>query len=154
MGIEQIENPAGAFQPLGAVNQGPPGHPGVTYETVYNSGAAAIPQHAWVQADLTGTAGHVFGCIAGVHGGTAAAVVGIALDAIPVAGYGRVCTAGPTLALAGAAGVTAGQSVVPSTVSTDDGELVAGTTVSTVVGIAQQTQATHGGTFAIWVKLT
>ena len=43
---------------------------------------------------------------------------------------------------------------VPVTGANGEVELVAGTTVSTVVGIAQQTQATGGQTFAIWVKLT
>ncbi len=154
MGVEQIDNPAGAFQPLGAVNQGPPGHPGLSFVDVYNSGSTAILQHGWVQADITGTAGHVEGATAGLHGGTVGAVIGIALDPIPVGGYGRVCVAGPTLALAGAAGITAGQFCVPSTVSTDDQELVSGSTTNTTVGIALQTQATHGGTFVIWVKLT
>jgi hypothetical protein len=78
--------------------------------------------------------------------------MGIAIDAIAVGAIGRVAVEGPAIAKGGAAGVTAGQLVVPSTVSTDDGCLVAGTTATTVVGIALVTAGAVAGTaLPMWV---
>lgn len=157
MGEQQIENPAGAFQPLQPVPPTTPGAwpgqaPGSSYKDFLNTGAAAIQAGDWVQLDPTGTTTHVFGCKRGVHGGVVAQRVGIAADAIAVGAIGRVIVAGPAVAKGGAAGVTAGQLVVPSTVSTDDGCLVAGTTATTVVGVALVTAGAVAGTaLPIWV---
>lgn len=154
---QMIDNPAGAFQPLQAVpptvaGAWPGQAPGSRYVDFLNSGAAAIQAGDWCELDATGTTTHVFGCKRGVHGGTVARRVGIAADAIAVGAIGRVIVEGPAVAKGGAAGVTAGQLVVPSTVSTDDGCLVAGTTATTVVGIALVTAGAVAGTaLPLWV---
>jgi hypothetical protein len=153
----QIDNPGGAFQPLvpepPTTVGGLPGQaPATRMVDVLNSGAAAILAGDWVQLDATGTTTHVFGVKRGVHGGTVALRMGIAIDAIAVGAIGRVAVEGPAIAKGGAAGVTAGQLVVPSTVSTDDGCLVAGTTATTVVGIALVTAGAVAGTaLPMWV---
>lgn len=155
---QMIDNPAGAFGPLTAVPPATggiwPGQgPGSRFVDVLNSGASAtINPGEWVQLDVTGSGTHVFGVIRGVHGGVVAKRLGIAADTILAGGYGRVIVEGPAVGLSGAAGLTAGQLVVPSTVSTDDGCLVAGTTATTVVGIALEAAAAVARTpVAMWV---
>jgi hypothetical protein len=154
---QTIENPTGAFNPLQPIPPTTPGAwpgqaPGCRYVDFENTGAAAIQAGDWVQLDATGTTTHVFGIIRGVHGGTVARRVGIAADAIAVGAVGRVIVEGPAVAKGGAAGVTAGQLVVPSTVATDDGCLVAGATATTVVGVALVTAGAVAGTaLPMWV---
>jgi hypothetical protein len=154
MPSKDIDNPQGAFPgTTSATIQGAPGSPGQLYVDAYNSGATAIKANDWVALDVTGTTAHLNGVVRGVHGATINQCIGIAMDAMAVGGYGRICTGGPILGKAGAAGVTAGNLLSPSTVSTDDGELVAASspTAGQVIGLCLQTQATGGGTFFMWV---
>jgi hypothetical protein len=153
-----VENPGGAFQqtleyPLNLVASTITQSPGSQMRVCYNSGATAIKQGAWVRVDVTGTTTHVFGVVGGAHGDTIAQVVGIAVEAIAVGAIGRVVVEGPAAGLAGAAGVTAGNLLSPSTVSTDDGQLVVASspTAGQVIGIALATQATHAGIIPMWV---
>jgi hypothetical protein len=153
-----VENPGGAFQesfqyPLDLVASTIPQAPGSQFRTVYNSGSAAIKVGQWLRADVTGTTTHVYGVVSGAHGDTINQVLGIAADAIPVGGVGRMVVEGPAAGLAGAAGVSAGNLLSPSTVSTDDGQLVAASspTAGQVIGVALATQATHAGYIPMWV---
>jgi hypothetical protein len=157
MGDQLIENPSAAFKyaSSGDTITTPPGVPGQTYKVMYNSGAVAIKSGGWVALDVAGTAGHISGCKAGVHGGTLREVVGIALDAIPVGGYGRVCTEGPCLALGSTAGITAGDQITGGTASTDDQCVMTASTptVGQVIGTALQTSAAVVATpLAVWVR--
>jgi hypothetical protein len=155
MGDQLIENPDAAFALPNATITTPPGVPGQTYKVMYNSGAVAILQGGWVALDVAGTAGHINGCKAGLHGGTLNQVVGIALDAIPVGGYGRVCTSGPAAALGSTAGISAGNQVTGSTASTDDQCIMTASTptVGQVIGIALQASAAVVKTQClIWVR--
>jgi hypothetical protein len=160
MGDQQIDNPAGAFQPLDPDTSIPttgvqPGQaPSYRYVNVVNSGAVAIKVGDWVQLDVSGTASvNVFGVKRGVHGGVLANGIGFAMDPIAVNGYGRVITEGPALARAGAAGVASGVQVVGSTVSTDDGEVVAASSpsVGQVLGTNVGGTIAAGALFAVWV---
>lgn len=148
----QIGNAAGAFGE--SLSYPDSQAPQATVIDAYNSGSSVIPAGAWVAVDTTGTGSHIFGVIKGLHGTSAVLAIGIAQDTIAEGAVGRVVIDGPATALAGAAGVTAGDQVVPSSTSGDDGELVNGSSpaAGTVVGICLESQSTHGGTFPIWVS--
>jgi hypothetical protein len=151
---KDIDNPGGAFPgTTSAAIQGAPGSPGQVYVDCYNSGSVAIKANDWVALDVGNTLAHYNGVVRGVHGATINQCIGIAMDAMAVGGTGRICLMGPVQGKAGAAGVVAGNLLSPSTVSTDDGELVAASspTAGQVIGICLQTQATGGGLFFMWV---
>jgi hypothetical protein len=153
----QIENTLGAFQPLTpipptAVGVLPGQGPGSRILTVENGGVATILAGDWVELDATGTGAHVFAVKKGVHGGVVARAAGIALDQIAIGTTGRIIVEGPAVGKAGAAGVTVGSQVVASTVATDDGCVVAGTTAGTIIGIAVSAGAAVAGSpVNLWV---
>lgn len=155
MGTEQIENPSAAFALPGSAITTPPGVPGVDYKVMYNSGATAILKGGWVALDVAGTAAHINGIKAGTHGGVLHDVVGIAMDAIAVGAYGRVCVHGPASALGSTAGISTGDQITGSTASTDDQCVMTASTplVGQVIGIALEASAAVVKTpVLVWVR--